>query len=84
MDKINHNNTLILFKFVNLIIINTFNPEMLEIKEVRDQKGLKQFVKFPFNLYRGNKHWVPPIIKDELKQLTRESNPFFKNLDAQF
>lgn len=57
---------------------------MVEIKEVRDQKGLKQFVKFPFSLYKGNKYWIPPIIKDEMKQLTRDSNPFFKDLDACF
>ena len=84
MDKINHNNTPILFNFVKSIIINTFNPEMLEIKEIRDRKGLKQFVTFPFSVYKGNKYWVPPIIKDELKQLSRDSNPFFKNLDGKF
>ena len=55
---------------------------MFEIKEVRDQKGLKQFVKFPFTVYKGNAFWIPPIIKDELKQLTQESNPFFQEIDV--
>ncbi len=57
---------------------------MFEIKEVRDQKGLRQFVRFPFTIYKGNPWWIPPIVKDEMKQLSPDSNPFFRDIDARF
>ncbi len=49
----------------------------LEIKEVTTEKHYKDFVQLPFNLYKNNRFWVPPIKKDELKALKAESNPAF-------
>lgn len=57
---------------------------MFEIKEVRDKKGLKEFVKFPFQLYKGNRYWIPPLTKDEMEHLDPLRNPFFENMDACF
>ena len=57
---------------------------MFEIREVRDQNDLKLFVRFPFAVYKGNPFWIPPIIKDEMKQLTPAFNPFFRDVDAKF
>lgn len=48
------------------------------------RKEMKQFVTFPFSLYKGNKYWVPPIIKDELETLDKEKNPAFENAEARF
>ena len=45
---------------------------------------MKQFVTFPFSLYKNNKYWVPPIIKDEIDNFDPEKNPVFENADAQF
>lgn len=45
---------------------------------------MKQFVKFPFSLYKGNPYWVPPIIKDELEIFDKEINPVFETASAQF
>ena len=45
---------------------------------------MKQFVTFPFSLYKNNKYWVPPIIKDEVDNFNPEKNPVFENADAQF
>jgi hypothetical protein len=57
---------------------------MLEIQEVKTPKQKKQFVKLPFSIYKGDPMWVPPIIKDELKQLSPETNPSFEYCDAKF
>ncbi len=57
---------------------------MFEIKEVKSKKDLKQFVDFPFDLYRGNRYWAPPIKNDEIKQLRPETNPAFKSCTAKF
>ncbi len=57
---------------------------MILVKEVTTKKGLKQFVKFPFALYKNNKYWVPPIIKDEADGFNKSKNPVFEHAHAQF
>ena len=50
---------------------------MITIKEVKSKKEIKQFVKFPFTLYKDNKYWVPPIIKEEVDNFDPNKNPVF-------
>lgn len=57
---------------------------MIEILQVTNQKQLKQFVSFPFELYKDCKYWVPPLIKDELETLDESKNPVFKNAEAKY
>jgi hypothetical protein len=45
---------------------------------------MKQFVKFPFSIYKGNPYWVPPLIKDELQTLDKDTNPAFEHATARF
>lgn len=45
---------------------------------------MKQFVTFPFSLYKNNKYWVPPIIKDEVESFDKNKNPVFEHADARF
>ncbi|MFC2168495.1 hypothetical protein ACFLRW_05865 [Acidobacteriota bacterium] len=37
----------------------------LEIREVKTQKDLKEFIQFPFHLYRNDPFWTPPLLRDE-------------------
>jgi len=48
------------------------------------KKEMKLFVKFPFSIYKNNKYWVPPIIKEELDGLDKSKNPAFENAEARF
>ena len=57
---------------------------MVTVKEVLSPADFKAFVKFPFSLYKDNKYWVPPIIKDELETFDKTKNPAFKNAEARF
>jgi len=57
---------------------------MITIKKVENKKGMLDFVKFPFSLYKGSKTWVPPLIVDELDTLDPEKNPAFENCEATF
>ncbi len=57
---------------------------MITLKKVTSRKEMKQFVRFPFSLYKDNKYWVPPIIKDEIDNFDANKNPVFKNADAHF
>lgn len=55
---------------------------MIEIKEVKTQKDLKDFVKFPFQLYKDSAYWVPPLIKDEMENFDKSKNPALENADV--
>ena len=57
---------------------------MITIKEITNKKEMKQFVVFPFSLYKNNKYWVPPIIKDEIDSFDKAKNPVFEIADARF
>jgi len=57
---------------------------MIQIKELYTQKELKTFVTFPFSLYKNNKYWVPPIIKDEVASFDPTDNPVFKHAEARY
>ncbi len=57
---------------------------MIIIKEAVTKSKLKDFVKFPFLLYKNSPYWVPPIVKDELDTFDKTINPAFKNADAWF
>ena len=52
---------------------------MIRVKEIKSSKDLLRFIKFPFELYKNSKYWVPPIISEELEVLNKDKNPVFKN-----
>lgn len=57
---------------------------MIIVKELKTKKEMKQFVTFPFSLYKKNKYWIPPMINDELASFDKTKNPVFENANAQF
>lgn len=57
---------------------------MITLKKLTTPTEMETFVKFPFKLYKNNKYWVPPIIKDELETLNKDINPAFDDADASF
>jgi GNAT superfamily N-acetyltransferase len=54
----------------------------IEIKEISDKKGLKEFVKFPLELYKGNKYYIPGLIDEEMVTLSKDKNPAFEVCEA--
>ncbi|MFC2166724.1 hypothetical protein ACFLQZ_02015 [Acidobacteriota bacterium] len=56
----------------------------VEIREVKSRSDLKRFVRFPFSLYKDNKYWIPPLIKEELDLLDAEKNPDFEYCEAKY
>lgn len=55
---------------------------MIQIKEVQTKQDLKDFVKFPFKLYKDNPYWVPSIIKEEIRSFNKK-NDIFKSVSVQ-
>lgn len=57
---------------------------MVTIKEAKTKKEMKAFIMFPFELYKNDKNWVPPLIFDEWNTLSREKNPSFEFCEAAY
>ncbi|RSK38753.1 GTP cyclohydrolase [Mangrovimonas spongiae] len=56
----------------------------ITLKEVKSKNELKDFVKFPFKLYKDSEYWVPPIIADEMATLSSDKNPVFDHAKARY
>ncbi len=56
----------------------------LTLTEVLSKKDLKNFISFPYSLYKGNKFWVPPLRFDELHTLSKDVNPAFDFCEAKY
>lgn len=56
----------------------------VEIKEIVTRSGLKEFVRFPLNLYHGNPYYVPLLNSDEMNTLRRDKNPAFDHCQARY
>ena len=54
------------------------------IKRVTDRKGLKRFVQFYYDLYRGNHCAVPYLFSEEMATLLSDKNPSFEWCEAEY
>ncbi len=54
---------------------------MIEIKEVKGRRMLKQFIEFPVKLYKDCPYFTPYLYEDELANLTPGKNPAAKYCD---
>jgi hypothetical protein len=50
----------------------------ISISEVQNRSGLRQWVAFPPDLYRGDPNYIPPLIRDELDFFSPDKNPGFR------
>ncbi|MFZ4106474.1 GTP cyclohydrolase [Flavobacterium sp.] len=57
---------------------------MIIIKEANSKALLKEYVKFPFSLYKKHPYWVPPLIQEELDSFDKTKNPAFESAEAYF
>ena len=51
------------------------NHHSFHLDEVQTRQDLLTFVRFPWEIYRGDPNWVPPLIKDQVFKLG-PSHPF--------
>lgn len=56
----------------------------ITIKEVTNRRLLREFVNFPFKLYRDNPCWVPTLRSDDLNTLRKDKNPAFAFCQAKY
>lgn len=52
--------------------------------DLKNKKDVRKFIQLPFDLYRGNPYWVPPLRSDMKFILNREEYPFYQHSEADF
>jgi GNAT superfamily N-acetyltransferase len=54
----------------------------VQIEPVQTRQDLEDFIRFPFELYRGDPNWVPPLLSQRRHLLQAKHNPFFEHSDV--
>jgi GNAT superfamily N-acetyltransferase len=54
----------------------------LEIREVRNGADLNDFIRVPWEIYKDDPHWVPPLIVEVKEFLNRRKHPFYLHGEA--
>ena len=49
---------------------------------VTDAGERKEFLKFPYRLYRDHKLWIPPLMMEQKKLVDTAKNPFYESADT--
>lgn len=52
------------------------------LREVRTRQDLDAFVRFPWQVYRGDRNWVPPLLSERRDYLTPGRNPSLQGADV--
>jgi GNAT superfamily N-acetyltransferase len=55
----------------------------LVVEAVASRKQKKQFFQFPWQLYRGDPNWVPPLRQTQLELLNFKPHPFYDTAEIQ-
>ncbi|HKJ46092.1 MAG TPA: GNAT family N-acetyltransferase [Balneolales bacterium] len=57
------------------------NPDVNGITLVSSKKDEKAFLNFPYQLYAGDKNWIPPLYMDQKTLISTKKNPFYNDAD---
>jgi GNAT superfamily N-acetyltransferase len=52
---------------------------MTEVRSIWSRADLKRFIKYPFERYKGDPHWVPPLLLSEKQKFDPKKNPFYEH-----
>ena len=55
----------------------------IDVKPVRTSGDRHRFMEFPYQLYRGNAHWIAPLRMAQKDILNTKRHPFYKTSDVE-
>lgn len=55
----------------------------LQIEPVRNKSSLREFIRFPWQVYRGDPNWVPPLLIEQRFLFNKAKHPFYEHGDVQ-
>ena len=59
------------------------NPSHVSVDPVSNRKDQKLFLKFPWQLYRNDPFWIPPLRHNQKELLNFKPHPFYQNAEIQ-
>ncbi|MEN8145730.1 MAG: GNAT family N-acetyltransferase [Gemmatimonadota bacterium] len=59
------------------------SPDHIQVDPVRDRRGLRAFLHFPYRVYENDPHWVAPLLIDQRKLLDPARHPFYEHSELQ-
>jgi hypothetical protein len=54
------------------------------VRPARSRRDITAFIRLPFRLYADAPQWVPPLISERRRHLSRTRNPFFEHAEAEY
>jgi GNAT superfamily N-acetyltransferase len=54
----------------------------IQIRPLATRRDLRAFVKFPWQVYKGDPNWVPPLISERLEYLNPATGLFYRHADV--
>jgi GNAT superfamily N-acetyltransferase len=54
----------------------------VDVRQVTGRRDLRAFVRFPWQVYRGDPNWVPPLIGEQVRYLDPSTGPFYGQAEA--
>lgn len=54
------------------------------VEEIRGKKQLKEFVRYPYLLYKNHPHHIPKLAFDEMTTLSKKKNPAFDHCESRY
>jgi GNAT superfamily N-acetyltransferase len=55
---------------------------LVKIEAVGDADSRNEFIRFPWKVYQGYPHWIPPLRSEVEFLLSEKKNPFFQHAEA--
>jgi hypothetical protein len=52
--------------------------------DLGSKRDITKFIRFPFDLYRNNPYWVPPLLSEMRTLMNKKKHPFYFHSDADF
>ena len=59
-------------------------PATVRVVPVRTRRDFHHFLKLPWQLYRNEPCWVPPLLFDQKQLLDREKHPFHQHAEVEY
>lgn len=55
-----------------------------EVRPVESRRDIRTFIRLPYQLYRGDQVWVPPLLMEQKKKFSPKANPSLFHCDYQY
>ena len=66
-----------------IITVKQSEARRIDVTAVRTSGDRRKFVDFPYQLYRGNAHWIAPLRMAQSDILNTKKHPFYKTAEVE-